>query len=111
MGEGKKNVEGQTTHRRRGVKLLGHRYKAHTGAIEPFHEPCKVEQRPAQPVYLINQYAIDAAGLEVVEKPLQGRSFEVRATKTAIIILFRDQCPTSRLLAGDIRFARFPLRL
>ena len=74
LGKGQEHVEGETTHGRRRVELLGDRDKGDVMGIEQFDQLCEVGQRSCQPVDLIDDDDIDLAGSDIVQQPLQVRT-------------------------------------
>src|SRR5580692_8008333 len=44
------------------------RYQADLAPLENLHQPREIQQRPAEPIHLIYQYAVDAIRLDVSEQ-------------------------------------------
>ena len=77
--------------------------------LQDIHQPGKVQQGPAQPSYLVDHYAIHPSGLHVPEQFLQGRTIEIAARITAVIVVFGHQAPAHMPLAQNIRLGGFSL--
>jgi len=90
LGEGKQDVERQTTERRSGIELLRHGNEANRALIEPVHQAREIEERPAQPVNLVYNDAVDSTRIDVFEQSLQGRAVEIAAGEATVIIMSRD---------------------
>ena len=54
LGKGQQHVEGQPTHRGRGVELLRHRDERDAMGIEQFDQLGEIRQRPRQAVDLVD---------------------------------------------------------
>jgi hypothetical protein len=67
-------AEGQTTHRGRGVELLGDRDEGDVMGIEQFDQFCKVSQRSGEAIDLIDHDDVDLVGSDIVQKLLQVRT-------------------------------------
>ena len=65
LGKGQQNVERQAPHGCRGIEGLGDRNESHVMAVEHFHQPGKIHQRPRQAINLVDHYDIDATGLNI----------------------------------------------
>src|ERR1700726_300437 len=111
MRKRQQNVERQTAERGGGVELLGDGDEADRVLVEAVHEPCEIEQRPAQPVNLIYNHAIEAASLDVFEQLLQARPIETAAAEASVVVLVHHQCPAQLFLAFDIGFGSLALRM
>ena len=94
-----------------GVELLGHRNEAHRPSFKTFHEPCKIQQRPAEPVDLIDNHAIDAASFDVGKQLLQGRPLQAASAEATVIIAIAKPNPAQMFLALNESFGCLPLRL
>src|SRR6266567_1700807 len=77
--------------------------------LEDLHQAGKIQQRPAQPVHLIDDHAVDVPGLYVDEQSLQCLTFEIAASVAAIVIALRDQSPARVTLAPDVSLPAFSL--
>jgi hypothetical protein len=55
--------------------------------------------------------AVDLAGVDVRQQPLQGRSVGIRAGKSAIVVAVWQALPAGVLLAGDVGLTGLPLRI
>src|SRR5262249_19716858 len=74
LGKGQENVEGQPTHRRRRVELLGDGDKGDVMGIEQFDQFCEVGQRSGQPIDLVDDDDVDLPATDIVQKLLQVRT-------------------------------------
>ena len=91
--------------------MLGDRHETDRTLIEAVHESGEVEQGAAQPVNLIDQHAIDLAGGDLFEQLLQGGTLHIAPAETAIIKASFNHGPAHMLLALDVGFRCFPLRV
>jgi hypothetical protein len=74
LGKGQRHVEGQTTHGRRRIELLGDRDKGDAMGIEQFDQFCKVGKRSSQAVDLVDHNHVDLSGSNIIQKPPQVRT-------------------------------------
>ena len=109
LGEGEQHVEGQPPHRRRGVKLLGHRDEGHVPLVEDFHDLGEVTERACQSIHLVDDYSVDPVGLDIRKNPFQGGSLKGAAGDAAVIVHLGQRGPALVLLTEDKGFAGFPL--
>jgi hypothetical protein len=77
--------------------------------IERLEHACKVQQRPGQPVDLVNEHGVDLASLDVRQQALQGRSFHVAARETTVIESPWQARPALGCLTLDVRFGGLAL--
>ena len=50
-----------------GVELLRHRNEANVVLLEDLDYFGEVDQRPAQPVYFVNDHAVNRSGLDIAD--------------------------------------------
>jgi tetratricopeptide (TPR) repeat protein len=79
LSERQQDVQGQPTHRVRRVKLLCDRDERHAVAIERLHDPGKVHERAAEAIHLVHDDAIDLAGGDVGQQPIERGPIHVSA--------------------------------
>ena len=109
LRERQEHVQHQPAHRRGGVELLRDGHEGDAVLVKGLHHLGEVEQRPAQPVHLVDDHAVDLARLDVGEQPLQGRTFHVAAGEPAIVVAQRERRPAFADLACDVGLARLAL--
>jgi hypothetical protein len=85
------------------------RYQADLAPLENLHQPREIQQRPAEPIHLIYQYAVDAIRLDVSEQFAECGPFQVRAGVSSIVIVFGKCRPSRMNLTLNISLGRFPL--
>jgi len=78
--------------------------------IEELDEPDKIGERPRQPVDLVDDHDVDAAGLDIGDQVLQGRPLQIATREPAIVIALSRQHPALVPLATDVGLAGFTLR-
>ena len=54
--------------------------------VEHLHQPGEVEQAPREPVDLVDDDAVDLAGLDVGHQPSEGRAVDVPAGEPAVVV-------------------------
>ena len=54
--------------------------------VEPLHDAGEVQQRPAQPVHLVDHHAVDRAGLDVGQEPFECGPLHVPAREAAVVV-------------------------
>ena len=74
LGKGQEHVQGEPTHGRRCVELLGDRDEGDVMGIEQFDQFCEVGQRSGEAIDLVDADDIDLAGSDICQKPLQVRT-------------------------------------
>ena len=79
--------------------------------VEYFYNPCEVGKRAAQPVNLVDDDDVDAAGLDVAQQPLQRRAFHAAAGEATVVVAIADEDPAFMLLALDVGQPRLALRV
>lgn len=92
-----------------GVELLGDRDKGDPVLLEGLHQPCEVQERPAQPVYLVDHNAVDPTGLDVGHEALQRRPLNVGPGESAVVVPLGKRHPALGLLAGNEGLPRLAL--
>ena len=102
LGERQQHVEGQPSHRRGGVELLGHRDKRHAVPVEQLDQLGEVRQRTGQAVDLVDDDDVDLSGSDVGQQPLQGRAIGIAAGEATIVVFGPDHGPAGMSLALDI---------
>jgi hypothetical protein len=103
LGEAQQDVQGQAAHRMGRVELLGNGDERDALPVERLHDAGEVEQGPAEPIDLVDDDAVDLAGLDVPEEPVEGGPLHVAAGVAAIVVVVGQYSPALRLLAGDVR--------
>ena len=109
LGEREKNVEGQTSHRGRGVELLGDRDERHVLLIEDLDDLGEIGERAGQPVDLVDDHDIDLAGADIGKQQLQARPLHIAAGTPAIVVGLGQTHPALVALALDERLAGLAL--
>jgi hypothetical protein len=109
LGEGEEHIEGQPSHRGRGVELLRDRDERHTHGIEDLDDLGKIGEGTREAIDLVNNDDIDFALADVAEKLLQRRPLHITARAAAIVIGLRQRGPALMELALDEGLAGFPL--
>lgn len=79
--------------------------------VKDINQLGEVHQRAAKAVNLINDNDIDSFGFDVSDQSLQGRAFERATGVAAIIVVVGYEPPAFCLLACNVGFTRFPLRI
>ena len=64
--------------------------------VEGLHHPGEVEQRAAEPVDLVDDHAVDLAGLDVGQQALQGGAVHVAAGEAAVVVAVGQARPSPR---------------
>jgi hypothetical protein len=70
LGEGEEDIEGQSTHGRGGVELLGHRDEGDLMGIEDLDDLGEVGQRPGEAIDLVDHDHVDLPGFDVGKEAL-----------------------------------------
>ena len=76
--------------------------------VDDFGEIC---QRPGQPVDLVDNDDLNPAGLDVLQKPLEGRPLHGAARQASVVIHVSKRDPSGVALAHDIGLASLPLSI
>src|ERR1039458_51852 len=71
LREGEQNIEGQPSHRSRGVELLGDGYHRDSACFQSFHDLGKVRKAASQAIDLIDHDSVDLVCLNIIEQTLQ----------------------------------------
>src|SRR4051794_19749478 len=79
--------------------------------LEELHQPGEIEQRTAQAIHFVDQYAINLASLYTRKKLPECRTVDVRATEPAIVVAFADCRPALLAVAQNAGFRRLALGL
>jgi hypothetical protein len=74
-----------------------------------FHDAGEIQQRPAEPVDLVDHDAVHFPGFDVGDEPPQGRPIHVAAGKASVVVPVGKADPALVFLAGDERFPGLPL--
>src|SRR5260370_14820282 len=90
LRERQQDIQAESAQRRVGVELLRDGYEADALFLEHLHHPAEVDQGTAQTIDLVNNDAIDLAGLYVRQQLPHPRPFYVRAGVPAIAVLGGD---------------------
>ena len=83
--------------------------KATALLVEGLHHLGEVEQRSAQAVDFVDDDAVNAPGVNVVQEALQGGPVHIGSGEAAIVVGAGQAEPAFVALAGDIGFRRFAL--
>jgi len=67
LREGQKDVQGQPPHGGVGIEMLSHRYERDFVIFEELQQLDEIQQRPGEPVHLIDHHAVDLARLDVLK--------------------------------------------
>ncbi len=73
--------------------------------------PAEIEQRATEAVHLVDHDAVDLARLDVGHHAFQRRPIHASAGVAAIVVVIRQALPPLGFLTGDVRLARFALRV
>src|SRR5579872_2745072 len=111
LGKAEQNMQCQAAKWRFRIELLRSGDEAHAVLLKKLHHLGEVNQRTAQTIDLVNNDAIDLAGLDVSQQLPHTRPFHVRAGVPAVAVLRGDQRPAFVPLAEDERFSRLALRI
>ena len=87
LGEHNTDIEHRPAHWGRGIKFFRTGHKLHIVLLEQFHELCEVHNGTADPIQLVNNHPLDKSQLDVLQKPLEVRAFNVLAGVTFIFVL------------------------
>ena len=107
----KQHVQRQPAHRGGGVEGLGHRDEGDPGGVEDRDDAGEVGQRPGQPVDLVDDHDIDAAGRHVGEQLAQAGAVHRAAGEAAVVVAAGQGGPALVLLAQDVGRAGLALRV
>ena len=77
--------------------------------IEDVDDLGEIGKRPGQPVDLVDNDDLNLAGLDVLQKPLEGRPLHRPAGQAAVVVHVAKRDPAGMTLAHDIGLARLPL--
>src|SRR5205085_2514387 len=94
---------------RRGIELLRYRHEARRALIEAINELGEIEKRAAEPVHFIEDYAVHAVRLDILQQEVQRRSLQTPAAEAAVVVVTLYDYPPELLLALDIGFGGFAL--
>jgi hypothetical protein len=86
LREGEQHVQGEPSHRGRGVELLGDRDERHAVLIKELDQAHKVCERAAQPIDLVDDHGIDRTLLDGGEQRGEGRAREVPTREAAVVV-------------------------
>ena len=78
-------------------------------SVEHVDDLGEVGERPGQAIDLVDDDDVNLAGLDVRQKPLQGRALHRAAGKPAVVIHVRKRDPAVVALADDIGLASLAL--
>ena len=109
LGKGEEHVEGQPSHGRGGVELLGDGHKGDRSGIKGLDQLGEVGQRTGEAVDLVDDHDVDPAGLDIGQQLFQGRAVEVAAGIGRVVVVLGEGPPALRGLALDIGLAGLPL--
>ena len=109
LGERQQNVQRQSAHRVGRIELLRDRDERHAVVVERLHDPREVEKRTAQAIDLVDDHAVDFAGVNIGQQAIEGRPIHAAAGEAAIVVVIRQTHPAFVLLAGDERLGRLAL--
>jgi len=77
--------------------------------VEDVDDLGKICERPRQSVDFIDNDDLNLAGLDVFQKPLEGRPLHRPAGQAAVVVDVRKRDPSGMTLAHDIGLASLPL--
>ena len=77
--------------------------------IEDVDNLGEIGKRPGQPVDFVDNDDLNLPGLDVLQKPLEGRPLHRTAGQAAVVVHVRKRDPAGMTLAHDVGLARFPL--
>ena len=77
--------------------------------LEGLHQAGEVEQGAAEAIDLVDDDAVDLAGLDVGHEALQGGPVHVAAGEAAVVVAVGQQRPALSGLAADVGLARLAL--
>ncbi len=77
--------------------------------VQDLHDPGEIEERPGQPVDLVDNDAVDAPRLDVGHQPPQRGPVHVPAREPTVVVGVGQADPAFKLLGCDVRFSRLPL--
>jgi len=77
--------------------------------LEDLHHLGEVPDRSAEPVHLVDDHAVDLAGLGVGEQPPQCGPVHVGARVAAVVVLRGQRGPTFTRLAANVCLSRVTL--
>jgi hypothetical protein len=69
----------------------------------------EIGERPGEAVDLIDNDDLNLAGLDVLQKPLEGRPLHGPAGQASVVIHIGKRDPSGMTLAHDVGLARLPL--
>ena len=72
LGEGRKHIQGQSSHAGGRVERLGDRDKRHLMGVEELDQLGEVGERAGQPVDLVDKDHVDPVSANIVQQPLEG---------------------------------------
>ena len=94
LGEGQQDVEDQPAHAGGRVEQLRHGHEGDLVLLEGLHEACEVEQGAAEAIDLVDDHAVDLAGLDVGHEALQGGPVHVAAGEAAVVVAVGQAAPS-----------------
>ena len=111
LGEGQQHIQGQPSHRGRGVELLGDGDEGGPAGIEALNHPGEVGEGAGQAVDFVDHDHLDLTGIDVVQEPGEGGALHGAAGIPPIIVVGRDELPAFVLLTLYEGFAGLALRI
>ena len=87
LGKHDTDIEHRPAHWGRGIKFFRTGHKLHIVLLEQLHELCKVHNGAADPIQLVDDHPLDEPQLDVLQKPLEVRAFNILAGVTFILVL------------------------
>lgn len=93
LRERQKHVERKPTHRRCGVKRLGHSDEGRLGRIQALDDFGEVRERSRQAVDLVDYDHIDPPSVDFCQQRAQSRAFHVAAGTAAVLEDLADDTP------------------
>jgi hypothetical protein len=79
--------------------------------LQPLHQLGEVGERPGQPVDLVDDDHVHAAGIDVGEETLQGRALQRAAGDATVVVAGGQHLPALVALARDVGGAGLVLRI
>src|SRR5262245_3481289 len=93
------------------VELLCYGDERSAVFVKRLHDPGEIEERPTESIDFVDNDAIDLSGGDVRQQPIEARPVHAATRKPAVVVVLGQAGPTFVLLAGNVRLARFALRV
>ena len=93
------------------IRLGVYRYKGDTELVERLHHAGEVEKRAAESIDLVDDHAINLAGLDVFHQSLERRPFDVATGEASVVVAIGYEFPALIGLAANVRLTSVALRI